>query len=264
MSLFIISILTFSYSSGNLVMDEVYEGFSYSDHIVPGEELVWNVARFDYKGDNELVWEIKTGYEVKEGDQIKIKVTKDPDELNIGNYAEPFYTDENWADFYLNDIFLSDDPSELKMIINITDDLLFGWLFVLPTTLEFASGDENFFVWMYDEVSPHTYNNENGSLEVSLTSDLYTQKIEIEYDYVLIFLEDRVVGRRSVEMSYDIEWGTLDKLDLYSYLKFGSDVTEAQIVLLNENSTQRVSISWATGFVALLIIGLAVGYIRKR
>ncbi len=263
MGLFIISFLTFSYSSGNLVAKDVMTGFYFSDHIVPNEEIVWDIAKFDTEGV-PAEWPLKTGYTAVEGDQIKIKVTKDPDELNISHYGELFYSDVDWAEFYLNDAYLSDNPSDLDLTLNLTDEILMAWLFILPTTIEFDTGNESLFEYFYDMMTPYTYSNDSGIFEVSLTSDLFTQKLQIEYEYALLFLPGIFRVKQTIEMSYNIVTGVLDKLDVYAFASSSESTNEAHIILLNEDSTQKVSIHWATGFIALLTIGLAVGYMRKR
>ncbi|MCK5158335.1 MAG: hypothetical protein KAR08_04215, partial [Candidatus Heimdallarchaeota archaeon] len=67
--LIVISFLSFTVSSANLNL-VINNGaiYTYSDFIVPGGELVWDVAKFE-KEDN-FGWEIISETFVEEGDQI--------------------------------------------------------------------------------------------------------------------------------------------------------------------------------------------------
>ncbi len=150
------------------------------------------------------------------------------------------------------------------MLLDATDEILVAWLFVIPTVFEFATGNESSFDYLYDEMEPYIVDNDTHVFDVTLTDDLFTQRYEFEDQYVLFFVGGFVTIRQSMEISYNTEWGILDKVDVYAYIKIEGEVSEVHLILLNENSTQKASIHWATGFIALLTLGLAVGYMRKR
>ncbi len=68
----------------------------------------------------------------------------------------------------------------------------------------------------------------------------------------------------SILLANNIEWGYLDKLDLYSKSTINSVVSFYNLILQNELSTQKVSINWLVGMIAFLIIGIAIIYSRRR
>ncbi|NHJ48178.1 MAG: hypothetical protein FK733_10365 [Asgard group archaeon] len=262
--LVIISFLSFSYSSAKIIYTPTndYTDFYYSDHIIPDEELIWNVAKFDVEDD--VNWTIKPGYDIKEGDVLKFVITVDPDELTLSDNLDLHFTDQEWAEFYLNDDYLGNDASELNFFIIPFTSSYWLWAYLLPTELEFATGNQSTFEYLYDESEPMEFKNDSGLFDVTLTDDLFTMQWELHASGVLIFVGGTYKLDQVLEISYNIEWGYLDRIKIYEMYKYSGEKEVAEIVLLNSRSTQRVPIKWTVGFYALLILGAIAVYRRRR
>jgi hypothetical protein len=265
LALLIISFLSFSYSSAKIsfVINDDYTDFFYSDHIVPGEEIIWNVAKFDIQTE-DFNWTIKPGYLVEEGDVLKFEITVDPDDLTLSDIVDLHFTGQEWADFYLNDDYLGDNASDLNFFITPFESSLVYWAYLLPTELEFATGNDSTFDYLYDMAEPLQYDNDSGSYEVDMTNDLLNINWEYHMEGMLFFIQDPIKVDRIVEVSYNLDWGYLDRLKVYESVKIGRDKEVVELVLLNSRSTQKVPINWTTGLFALFFIGLIAVYIRRR
>lgn len=263
LALLIVSFLSFSLSSAKIsfIANDEYTDFYFSDNIVPGEELIWNVAKFDKEPDVD--WTIKSGYLIEEGDILKFEITVDPDYLILTSIEELQFTSQEWADFYLNSDYLGNDSSALNFYVQPFESEFVFWYYLLPVELDFPTGIVNTFDYLYDMSEPLEYDNSSGSYEVELTSDLFNLNWEYHFEGDLFFL-GHVKTDRIFEISYNLEWGNLDRLKIYESVNIQGEKEVFELVLLNSRSTQKVSLNWYTGFIALFIIGIAVIYIRRR
>jgi len=266
--LILISFLSFSVSSANLdqVTNDEFD-YIYSDYIVPGEVLEWNVVKFVKEAD--FNWTIKAGYLVEEGDIIKFKVKKDPDELTLTGAEALQYTDQYWADFYLNDIYLGNNSSVFDYYIDAFEendnspDRHYGY--VLPPERHSPSGGmDNYFVYLHDEIEPYQYNNDSGLYEVKITDDLFIINWESHIEEPLSTAAGTIEIDRIVEISYNLEWGYLDRMKIYE-----SSITDAEqeileLILENSRSTQTTPIEWVAGLIALFTLGTITIYMRRR
>ncbi len=265
--LILISFLSFSFSSANLdlVTNDDYDYF-YSDYVVPGESLEWKVVTFVKETD--FNWTIKDGFLVEEGDIIKFEVKKDPDELTLTGPDALQYTDQYWADFYLNDLFLGNDSSEWNYYIDAFDeagdgpDRHMGYL--LPSERESSSVRTNYFHDLVDESAPDCFNNETGLLEVGIVNDLF----QIHWEYHDEEPHPTEAGTieidRIVEISYNLEWGYLDRMKIYESSITDEEQEILELVLENSKSTQTTPIEWVTGLIALFTLGTIAIYMRRR
>jgi hypothetical protein len=272
-----ISFLSFAVSSANLdnVTNDYYDLY-YSDYIVPEEELAWDVAKFEILGD--FNWTITPGYLVEEGDIIKFKIKVDPDDLDLTDIYSIQFTDQVWADFYLNDDLLGNISSIIQYFIDPFEEnenspsrheppnYKYGYL--LPISIGSATGIVNFFENLYDEIEPYQYENETGLYEVKMIGDLFILNWECHESGMISMIDEPYEINRIIEISYNLAWGYLDRMKIYDFYKrgfSGNDVDwEVELILLNSRSTQRVSIEWTTGLVALVTIGTITVYLRRR
>ncbi|MHA1186980.1 MAG: hypothetical protein ACTSSK_08935 [Candidatus Heimdallarchaeota archaeon] len=260
----LLSVFTFSFSNSNsLVEISTINDFYYSDNIVPDETLTWNVAKFKIENRGDP-WTVKTGMTIVEGDALKIKITKDPNDLTISNYTELFTTSETWAEFYLNNQLLGDDASQLNLTTNLASNQYVDWTLLLPTILFVDSSNVSTFQHYFDVNQPRVFDDSSKSFELTLTDNLLFIRFERHESGMLFFYENKCYWDDIYEASYNLEWGFLDKLELYSKFKSGRTVLLYELVLLNELSTQRASIEWFSGMVAFLLFGLIVIYRRRR
>jgi len=265
--LILISFLSFSVSSANLyqVTDEEFVYF-YSDYIIPGEELEWNVVTFVKEAD--IYWSIKDGFLVEEGDVIKFEIKKDPDELTLTSPEALQYTDQYWADFYLNDEFLGNDSSEWNYYIDPFDeagdgpDRQMGYL--LPNERESSSGRTNYFDDLADEMGPDCFNNETGLLEVGIINGLFQIHWEYHNEEDGPTTTDPIEIDRIVEISYNMEWGYLDRMKIYESVITDEEQEVLELVLENSRRTPAASIEWVTGLIALFTLGTIAIFLRRR
>ena len=266
--LILISFLSFSVSSANLeqVTNDEFD-FYYSDYIVPGEVLEWNVVKFVKEAD--FNWTIKTGYLVEEGDIIKFMVKKDPDELTLTGAEALQYTDQYWADFYLNDIYLGNNSSVFDYYIDSFDEMDNGpdhhsGYLLPPERHSPTDGIDNYFVYLYDEIEPYQYNNDSGLYEVKITDDLFIINWESHIEEPLPTAAGTIEIDRSVEISYNLEWGYLDRMKIYESSITDEEQEILELVLENSRSTQTTPLEWVAGLVALFTIGIIAIYVRRR
>ncbi len=262
--LFVLSVFTYTVSNSNSITEiSAISNFYYSDNIVLDETLTWQVAKFEIedKGDP---WTVKTGKTIEEGDTLQIKITNDPDDIPIANYTELFTTSETWAEFYLNDELLGDDASQLNLSTNLASNQYIDWTLLLPTILYVESSNVSTFQHYYDVNQPLEFDNSTESYDVTLTDNLLIMKYERHDSGILFFYEHKVYWDDIYEASYNIEWGYLDKLELYSKFRTGSTTKLYHLILLNELSTQKASIVWFSGMVAFLLFGLVAIYRRRQ
>ena len=262
--LFVLSVFTYTVSNSNAITEiSAISNFYYSNNIVPDETLTWQVAKFELedKGDP---WTVKTGKTIEEGDTLQIKITNDPDDLTIANYTELFTTSETWAEFYLNDELLGDDASQLNLSTNLASNQYIDWTLLLPTILYVESSNVSTFQHYYDVNQPLEFDDSTEEYEVTLTDNLLIMKYERHDSGILFFYEHKCYWDDIYEASYNIEWGYLDKLELYSKFRTGSTTNLYHLVLLNELSTQKASIVWFSGMVAFLLFGLVAIYRRRK
>jgi len=238
----------------------ILEGFTYSDSLVPTTEISWNVVKFDMpEGAN---WTIKTGYTVEKGDVIKIKLLADPDDFSFSTYSEPFETDEEWAEFYLNSASLGKNASALNLGTGEISSLVIS-LYIMPTTLSFDTSDEDTFEYFYDMMEPLQYDNESGYLRVSLTDDLFRIEWKYHFEGAYFFLPGTFSTDTIADSSYNIHTGVLDKLDVYTKEKYNGETEVMDLILLNTDSTQQASIPWITTVFGIELLVITI-LLKKR
>lgn len=262
------SFLSFTFSSANLdqVTNDEFD-YIYSEHIVPGEVLEWNVVKFVREAD--FNWTIKAGYLVEEGDIIKFKVKKDPDELTLIGAEALQYTDQYWADFYLNDNYLGNNSSEYDYYIDSFDEMENGpdhhrGYLLPPDRHSPTEGIDNYFVYLHDEIEPYQYNNDSGLYEVKITDDLFIINWESHIEEPLSTAAGTIEIDRIVEISYNMEWGNLDRMKIYESSITDDEQEILELVLENSRSTETTPIEWVTGLIALFTLGTITIYIRRR
>lgn len=262
--LILISFLSFTFSSANLdlVTNDDYDYF-YSDYVVPDEYLEWKVITFVKEAD--FNWTIKDGFLVEEGDIIRFDIKTDPDELDLIGDAFLLQTDQYWADFYLNDIFLGNDSSILEYFIEPFDEMNDGPnRYIAPTRMHSdTSGSVKYFDHLYDEILPDCFNNESGILEVEMTNDLFIVNREY-YIEELSPTEEPAEIVRIIKTSYNLEWGFLNRMKIYESSITDEEQEILELVLENSRSTQTTPIEWMTGLIALFTLGTIAVHMRRR
>ncbi len=276
-ALIIFSFLSFTISNANL--NQVINNgatYTYSDFIVPGEELVWDVAKF--KKEDDFVWEIKEGIFVEEGDKIKLIVKTDPDELSLADYDSLQNTTQSWTDHFLNDEFIGDLPYVIQYFVDPFEEMEDGPGrhsppastpgYLLPPDRDSSTDSiDNLFEYLIDVLGIYQFNNDSGFYEVKITTDIFIINWEFHEEGMIFEIDEPYKLDRIFEISYNLAWGYLDRMKIYEFYERGLQGEEDQeileLVLLNLKSTQRVSFEWITGLSALFILGVIAVYLRK-
>lgn len=205
---------------------------------------------------------------VEEGDTIRFEVKKDPDSLNLTSAEALHYTNQDWADIFLNDIDLS-EVEEWNYYVDAFDEMDdYDWGYLLPPERSSSNGKTNYFEDIADEMQPDCFNNESGILEVSLTVDLFILKWGSHETGETPDSSESIERDRSVEIRYNLEWGYLDRMKVYEYYEQGIIGEEEQeileLVLENSRSTQGVPVEWVSGLIALCTLGIITVHFRRQ
>ena len=263
-SLLVISCFSFSYTSVTAISGELLD-FTFSDKISVGTELSWQLTKFDVSPVSDIgsfEWNVTTGHALQEGDFFKIVITTDPDTLDLTDFAEIFYTDLEWAEFYINNDLLTTNATEVSWGGFGVSNLIM--LYILPVTIESSIGGvENTFEALNEEFESYEYSDSSGKYEVTLNDNSFVIKSE-EHASGPLFFGGSFSYDSYVEIAYDTTWGILSKLDIESKMKEDSVSTSAHWVL--ESTVEGVIIpapfNLFYGMIGILILGLA--YVAKR
>lgn len=263
-SLLVISCFTSSYTSVTAINGELLD-FTFSDKISVGTELSWQLTKFDVSPVSEIEnyeWEVTTGHTLQEGDLFKIVITTDPDTLNLTDFAELFYTNLEWAEFYINDDLLTTNATDVVWGDFGESNLIMSY--ILPVTIESSiSGVENTFEALNEEFESFEYSDSSGKYEVTHNDNSFVIKAE-EHASGESFFGGSYSYDSYIEIAYDTTWGILSKLDIESKMKEGSVSQSAHWVF--ESTVEGVIIpapfNWFYGMIGILILGLA--YVAKR
>ncbi len=268
-SLVLISFLSFTFSNSNLAqVSEI--NYYYSDFIVPGVILEWNVNTFIKEAD--FNWTLADGYLVEEGDTIRFEVKTDPDDLYL---SEPYtlqYNTKNWVSVYLNEIDLS-SVEEWDYYVDAFDemgDYEFGYVGPERHGSPTSPDRTNYWEDLEDELQPSCFNNESGMFEVNITANLFNLKWESYESEEFSSSADTFERVKSFEVSYNISWGYLQRMRIYEYYEqsiMGEEEQELlELILLNSKSTQTqgTPIKWVSGLIALFTLGMIMVLTRRH
>ncbi|MCK5182824.1 MAG: hypothetical protein KAQ95_00870, partial [Candidatus Heimdallarchaeota archaeon] len=121
----------------------------------------------------------------------------------------------------------------------------------------------NLFEYLVDQEEPFQYNNDSGLYEVYMTNDLFVINW-VYHEKGLISINDESYELdRISEISYNLAWGYLDRMKLYEKYVSDGKGEILDFVLLNSRSTQKVTVQWLTGLIALFTLGTIAVYMRR-
>ncbi len=224
-------------------------GVGFSDRIIPGTLITWELTTFETTGSGAEDWNIIADHPFNEGDLFKINVTVDPDDLGLTHPEDIFTTNETWCDFYLNNDYLTDTITDIDWRDWNQNEALYI-AYILPTTITLASGEVNIFDYFYDYYSELDFSD--GTLKVKKTDEIFSieQQIHItgggifvgaDYDYTF-------------KITYNIEWGVAVLFDL----TIDSSLESTKIKLETGIDEIKVPFEWFYGMLAFLILGFVM------
>ncbi|MCE7743278.1 MAG: hypothetical protein GOP50_12580 [Candidatus Heimdallarchaeota archaeon] len=264
LSLLGLSIFSFTMSTSLAEYEISYLDFTYSDNLSPGESVAWEIMKLEKEDLYE--WEIKPGITMELGDILRVNITTDPDELNLTTFEEIHTTTEEWANFYKNDDYLGNDASALDWGGSLyPGTLLWGpvfWMYFVPVTLQNATASVDFFDFVVAHFEVFKFNDPGGSYDIEKKDNLLIISAEEHIDIPGGIFGGDYKFDSVMEISYNVEWGTLDKLEIAETIDSSAGKEKFELILLNTISTQSIPFNWAYGMIALFVIGLA--YILRK
>ncbi len=264
LSLLCLSIVSFTMSTIQADFEISYQGFTYSDNLSPGESVAWEIMKLEK--DDQYEWEIKPGITMELGDILRVNITTDPDALNLTTFEEIHTTNEEWANFYKNDDYLGNDASDLNWGSSLYPGaLLWGpifWMYFVPVILQNATASVDFFDFVVQHFGVYVFDDPGGSYDIEKKGNLLIISAEVHADISGGIFGGDYKFDSFVEISYNVEWGTLDKLEIDETVDSSAGKETFKLILLNTISTQSIPFNWTYGMIALFIIGLA--YILRK
>ena len=263
-SLLIFSIFSFAFTGVRATNGDLLD-FTYSNKLSVGTELSWQLTKFDVSPEEireESEIEIIPGHTLQLDDVFKIVITADPNTLSITDYSDIFsILNQTWAEYYINDVLIG--TNDVVLFSGAIYTMGFILPYILPTTLEFATGLKNTFEYLNEELEVNETSSSTFKYDVKLDDNNLIIKEEMHVHYESLFGGSSDADS-NLEYVYDINWGILSKLDIEVSSSSSSDDTSAHWVI--ESTVEGVIIpapfNWFYGMIGILILGLA--YVAKR
>ena len=263
LTLFIISIFSFSIINQNIVRAVTIEGYTFSNNLVTDVELSWKLTKYEVSPEeagDDYPFLIKAGKEMLEGDIFKIKMLKDLNDVSLGSFFDLYDTEVQWGEYYLNDVSLGKNASEIYWY---GPDTSIGSLMtapILPVTIELSTGTENYFDYITESFAALAENETEG-IEIKNSASTFSMKLEM---HATISLFGSFKIDYELEVVYNKEWGVLAKYDLYEKVSSEGETSEVKILYESETADIQVPYNWAFGFIALFVTGIVILNKRKR
>jgi len=253
LALFLLSFSTFTVSAQPPGWNEIID-IGFSDKIVPGTEITWRLKTFETNDPEVENWNIVAGQVLNEGDLFKLNVTEDPDNLGFTHPNDLFFSSESWCDFYLNDVFLTDNITEIDWF-NWQQSVGIVVAYIFPITVTFDTGEENFFDYLYNYLDDLDIGDE-GSVSAKKTKTTLTVEEHVKIKVELFF--GSFTYEYNLKIVFNLEWGVAVLIDM----EVKSDDVETRVVLETGIEEIAVPYEWLYGFFAFLLMGLVI--IRKK
>lgn len=262
LTLFIISIFSFSIINQTVVRAVTIEGYSFSSNLVTDVELAWKLSKYEVSPEeagDEYPFLIKVGKEMVEGDIFKIILLKDLNDASLGSFFDIYSSEVQWGEYFLNDVSLGKNASDIYWF---GPDTTVGSLMtapILPVTIELSTGTENYFDYTA-EIFASLAKNETEGIQIKNSASTFSMKLEM---HATIFLFSEFKIDYELEVVYNKEWGVLAKYDLYEKITSGGESEKVEIIYESESSEIQVPYSWTFSFIALFVTGIVV-LVRRR
>ncbi|MCG3227662.1 MAG: hypothetical protein H7645_12150 [Candidatus Heimdallarchaeota archaeon] len=262
LTLFIISIFSFSIINQTVVRAVTIEGYSFSSNLVTDVELAWKLSKYEVSPEeagDEYPFLIKVGKEMVEGDIFKIILLKDLNDASLGSFFDIYSSEVQWGEYFLNDVSLGKNASDIYWF---GPDTTVGSLMtapILPVTIELSTGTENYFDYTA-EIFASLAKNETEGIQIKNSASTFSMKLEM---HATIFLFGEFKIDYELEVVYNKEWGVLAKYDLYEKITSGGESEKVEIIYESESSEIQVPYSWTFSFIALFVTGIVV-LVRRR
>ncbi len=268
LSILVLSITAFTFTTVNAVLAD---GFYYSGELVAGKELEWELEELIAEGATDPEIHIFYGHPMAKGDIFKVKLLEDINSLTLTNYGALFTTTTPWANFYINDVLITNDASNISFIGEDMTDILISPLaaltLIIPTTLVVGGENQSFFddILSDAEFTETSMEAEGMSIELSIymKGSLFITEMSMKGDLDLFGVQ--VTMDMEFELSFNMDLGILHKLYVDSYSKMGAEEVSSTVLF---QSTEDVGVGipfhWIYGLMGLFILGLAYTMFRRK
>ena len=239
------------------VLANSIEDFTFSDHLVPSQELSWTLTTLkiiSWDDPEDYTWELTTTDNLTEGDIFKVILLEDLDNLNLTSYEELFITTETWGNFYVNTKSLGDSANLLDF-----DDLQppiteFPVKLIYPVTIQIGGETINTFDNLYDELkifetSGYKLTNNNDAFGIEI-------KAKGRVNYGFGWHDYSIKGH----VIYNKEWGILSSY--YLYQAWDNEEIEMLLEVTEEDLRVELNYEWFMTIPVLIIVGLVM--VRKK
>ena len=241
--LFTILLFTFSLFSTRTQAATI-EGVTFHEAFVPGYELefevkICKVTPKEYEGIVKI--DLMSGAYPEKGDIITIKFLQDPDDLGLITH-DLFSSSEPWAEFYLNDDFLTNDSTLLLFHLQFT---------VVPITAQLSTGSQNFFDYYYEENKENQFKDETGCWKM------------INRKAKFIIKEEIVLYGEKREAVWNKDCGVKSKYEFTKTYEQVDETIQAHFIYEVLNEEFKIPFSWSFSVFAFSIVAVIV-LIRRR
>ena len=268
LSILVLSVTAFTFTTVNAVLAD---GFYYSDELVAGKELEWELEELIAEGATEPEIHIFYGYPMAKGDVFKVELLEDLNNLTLTNYGALFTTTTPWANFYINDVLITSNASDISFLGEDMSDIMISPLaalaLIIPTTLVVGGENQSFFddILAEAEFTETSMEAEGVSIELSIymKGSLFVTEMSMKGDLDLFGVQMTV--DMTFELSFNMDLGILHKLYVDSYSKVGTEEVSSTVLFQSkEDAGVGIPFHWVYGLMGLFILGLAYTMFRRK
>ncbi len=252
----------------------VPDGFYFHHELTEGAVLEWQLKKnaFNFEGMEDVDYDIVAGVEWGVGSVFKIKLTQNLNDLPLTNPEELFTYSGDWALFYLDDVLITENSTDIEFF-DYTTGLLYGTFaagifpFILPLTYVYGSTNSSFFELFYTELEANEISESpEPGVTVYYTVDLTTKKLVVKSGLDMKLSEGGITvsGEVSVDIVYDVLDGVLEEIKIYMKASAMGFSIKYNFLLQNITSPVNLDFEWVSGLVAFFGIGVLVVLMKRR
>jgi len=250
------------------------DGFYFHPELIAGAELEWELKKnaFNLEGIEDVDYDIIAGIEWSVGSVFKLVLTQNLNDLPLTDPAELFTYSGAWAEFYLDDVLITANSSEIEFF-DYSTGLLYGiftagiFPFILPLNYIYGSTNESFFELFYNELKTNEISESpEPGVDIYFTVDLTTKKLVVESGVNMKLSEGGITisGEVTATIVYDVLDGVLDEIKIFMKASALGFTIKYNFLLQNITSPNDLAFEWVTGLVAFFGIGVIVVTLKKR
>ena len=252
----------------------VPDGFYFHPELIAGAELEWQLKKnaFNFEGLEDVDYDIVAGIEWAVGSVFKLVLTQNLNDLPLTDPVDLFLYTGDWADFYLDDVLITENSTDIEFF-DYTTDLIYGaftagtFPFILPLTYVYGTTNSSFFELFYNELKLNEISEEpEPGVQIYYTVSLTEKKLDVETGVNINLSEGGVTlkGEVKANIIYDAIDGVLDEIRIFMKVSVLGFTIKYNFLLQNITSPNNLAFEWVSGLVAFFGIGLVIVAMKKR